>query len=131
MGGGQTDHIGGTKKQTSDSQRLSATSLTALSPTASWRTADGRTGWGGRTQKQEGRCFGGGREGKGRMRLVRHSPQERGSSELSGQSAPPSQYQWAGMQRPLEQRNSLWEHVDAAEQKKGMKSISGQSVCVS
>lgn len=64
------------------------------------------------------------------MRFVCHSPQERGSSEASGQSAPPSQYQWAGMQRPLEQRNSLWEHVDAAAWKKGVKSTLGLGVCV-
>lgn len=50
----------------------------------------------------------------GDERVVRDSLHERGSSELSAQSAPPSQYQWAGMQRPLEQRNSLWEHVEAA-----------------
>lgn len=63
-------------------------------------------GRGADTQSQQAR-FGG-------ERVVRHSLQERGSSELSVQSAPPSQYQWPGMQRPLEQRNSLWEHVDAA-----------------
>lgn len=68
------------------------------------RAAD--NGAGADTQSQQA-CFGG-------ERVVRHSLQERGSSEPSAQSAPPSQYQWAGMQRPLEQRNSLWEHVEAA-----------------
>lgn len=61
----------------------------------------------------------------GGERVERHSLQERGSSEPSAQSAPPSQYQWAGMQRPLEQRNSVWEHVDAAMKKKGMKLFEG------
>lgn len=40
--------------------------------------------------------------------------QEEGSSEPSAQSVPPSQYQWAGIQRPLEQRNSFWAHVEVA-----------------
>lgn len=39
-----------------------------------------------------------------------------GSSEPSLQSVPPSQYQCPGIQRPLEQRNSFWEHVDVAEE---------------
>ena len=42
------------------------------------------------------------------------SLQEEGSSEPSAQSGPPSQCQWAGIQRPLEQRNSLWEQVEVA-----------------
>ena len=46
-----------------------------------------------------------------------HSPQEEGSSEPSVQSVPPSQYQCAGMQRPLEQRNSFCPQVDVAEGK--------------
>lgn len=61
------------------------------------------------------------------VRVDRHSLQEWGSSEPSEQSDPPSQYQWAGMQRPLEQRNSLWEQVDAAMWRKqtGIKSLRG------
>lgn len=44
--------------------------------------------------------------------------QVEGSSDPSGQSVPPSQYQWAGIQRPFEQRNSFWVHVDVAGEAK-------------
>lgn len=40
-----------------------------------------------------------------------HLPQEAGSSEPSAQSTPWSQYQWAGIQRPDVQRNSLFVQV--------------------
>lgn len=75
------------------------------------RAADNRKGGGGQTHKGNRPIFGG-------ERVVQHSLQERGSSEPSAQSAPPSQYQWEGMQRPLEQRNSVWEHVDVAMQRR-------------
>lgn len=46
-----------------------------------------------------------------------NSLQVEGSSEPSAQSVPSSQYQCAGIQRPFEHRNSLWEHVEVAEER--------------
>lgn len=111
---GLTDHIVNTKKYTTDSQSLIHHSQHSLTSANRSRSVDRHK----HTISEKPIMAQGtdktNRPVLGDERVVKDSLHETGSSELSAQSAPPSQYQWAGMQRPLEQRNSLWEHVEAA-----------------